>query len=108
MTYADGSKYSGYWKNGTYHGGGTLTSPAAIKNTGTWEKGRSYGRYTQQFLNGETFTGEVYSNSGTKTFANGDSYTGEFKRNKFNGQGTYTHADGATYTGEWKDGEQVP
>ena len=38
MTYADGSKYSGYWKNGTYHGGGTLTSPAAIKNTGTWEK----------------------------------------------------------------------
>jgi len=39
MTYPDGSKYTGQWKNGKRHGRGTFVDVAGIKHVGRWKDG---------------------------------------------------------------------
>ena len=76
-------KYVGGYKDGKFHGQGTVT----------FADGRKYV--------GE-FKGGHFNGQGTYTFPDGGQYVGEFKDDKFHGQGTSTHPDGRKYVGEFK------
>ena len=85
LTYSDGDKYVGEWKDGQKNGQGTYT----------WSNGNKYlGEYKDGKFHGQ----------GTLTFPpDGGGYVGEFKDGEYHGQGTYTSPDGNKYVGEWKD-----
>ena len=71
MTTSKGSKYSGEFKNGKYHGQGTTTNIAGDKYVGGWKDGKFYGK-------------------GTLTYSNGNKKSGVWKDGKVNKQSTLT------------------
>jgi len=71
MTTSKGSKYSGEFKNGKYHGQGTTTNIAGDKYVGRWKDGKFYGK-------------------GTLTYSNGKKKSGVWKDGKINKQSALT------------------
>ena len=88
MTWANGDKYVGEWKEDKRHGQGTYTWASGSKYVGEYKDDKRHGQGTYTWGKGKW---------------EGDKYVGEFKDDKMRGQGTYTHADGAKYVGEYKD-----
>jgi hypothetical protein len=80
LTYRDGSKYVGEFKDELPHGHGTATFASGDKYVGEFEDGLPHGQGVQYHLAENQFKG--------------DKYVGEFKDGKFNGHGVYTKADG--------------
>ena len=70
-TTSKSSKYVGEFKNGKYHGQGTITNAAGDKYIGGWKNGKFYG-------------------NGTLTYSNGDKKKGFWKDGKINAQSTLT------------------
>ena len=103
----EGSKYTGDFKNGRYHGHGEFVFKTGTKYIGRFESGKYHGYGVQKFSNGEEYIGNFNKNKfdgiGTFSFKSGDKYVGEFKNNKRNGYGTYTFSNGDEYVGEFKD-----
>jgi len=58
MTYPDGHKYVGEWKNGKYNGQGTSTYPDGGKYVGELKDGKTNGQGTYTSSNGEKYEGE--------------------------------------------------
>ena len=52
-----GSKYSGEFKDGKYHGQGTITNAAGDKYIGGWNNGKFYGKGTLTRSNGDKKSG---------------------------------------------------
>ena len=79
--FPNGDKYYGEFKDGEFHGQGTLTD-----------------------YNGEKYVGEFkdgdYDGHGTFTSHNGGKYVGEFKNGEMNGQGTFTFPEEKKNTDE--------
>jgi len=75
----------GEFKDGNYHGQGTLTYP----------DGR---RYVGEFKDDQR-------TRGTFTYRGGEQYVGDFRDGQRNGRGTFTFPDGRKYVGEFKDGD---
>ena len=89
LTYPDLTKYVGEYKNGLYHGQGTLTS----------EKGDFEGdRYVGEFKEGKKH------GQGTYTWSDGRKYVGEWDKDKYNGKGTINLLNGYIYEGDFKNG----
>ena len=88
FTYTDGSKYTGEWKNGKWHGEGIST----LRGVGTYD--------------GE-FKDDEYHGLGTFTYTDGSKYAGEWKNGKWHGEGTYTAEDGSITKGIWKKNELI-
>ena len=82
--WADGSTYVGEYKDGKWHGQGTLTFASGDKYVGEFQDNKYHGQ-------------------GTYTVANGDKYVGEYQDGKRHGQGTLTFAGGETQTGVWEN-----
>ena len=70
-TTSKGSKYTGEFKNGKYHGQGSITNVAGDKYVGGWKDGKFYGK-------------------GTLAYSNGDTKSGNWKDGKFNKQSALT------------------
>ena len=89
LIYADGSSYSGEWKENQQHGQGIKTwkksqGKVAVYK-GSYDQGRRHGH-------------------GTYTTADGDIYVGNWVNNKRHGQGKMTYKEsGKVEEGEWKD-----
>ena len=79
-----GDIYSGEWKDGKYHGQGTIEYSDGTKYIGKWKEGLPNGQ-------------------GILTDSGGNKYVGEFEDGKRHGQGTYTMSDESNYTGQWED-----
>ena len=75
MTFLDGEKYVGEFKDGMRNGQGTLTLPTGEKYVGEYKDGMRNGQ-------------------GAYTSPNGQKYVGEFKDNKYNGIGKLFASDG--------------
>jgi len=87
LTYSDGDKYEGEWKDGQKHGQGTYT----------WSNGNKYvGEFKDGGKNGQ----------GTFTWSDGKKYVGEYKEDLMNGQGTISWSNREKFVGEWKGGKQ--
>ncbi len=99
LTLSDGRRYVGEWKNGKYHGQGTLSFLNGQKQgqgTYTWSIGREYiGQWKEGKKHGQ----------GTLAWPSGQKYVGELKDDKYHGQGTHTWPDGEVWSGPWKDGK---
>ena len=109
-TFKDGNGfiYLGEWKDGKFHGQGTITS-ASIKYVGEWKDGKMNGKGTFTIIDdGAEYVGEFKDGRreghGTMTYGEGK-YVGEYKDGKFHGQGTMNFADGRIWSGKWKKGE---
>ena len=106
-TWAEGHKYVGEHKDSKAHGQGTFTYADGDKYVGEFKDDKRHGQGTYTSANGDKYVGEYKDDKrhgqGTYTFANGNKYVGEWKDSNYNGQGTMTYADGGSYVGEWKD-----
>ena len=103
--------YTGEWKNGRFHGKGSIAS-RDLNCFGNFKEGSMNGQATCTNLNGNKYIGEYKDNKmhgqGTFTWGKdtqweGDKYIGEYKDSIKNGQGTYIHSNGDKYIGEFKD-----
>ncbi|MBT4068724.1 MAG: cytoplasmic protein [Candidatus Marinimicrobia bacterium] len=88
---------------------GSLTYPDGIKYVGEFKDGKEHGQGTVTHLNGDTYAGEWKDGSpagqGTETLADGRKYVGEFKDGLPNGRGIeIRYDDGFKFEGDWKDG----
>ena len=93
MSYNNGAKYEGQWRNDKKNGKGTFTSSHYYNC-----KNKIGMKYEGEFQD------DRFEGYGVVTYTNGDKYEGEWKRNKQYGKGTVTYLDGSKYVGEWKDG----
>eukprot|EP00051_Salpingoeca_urceolata_P001130 m.38839 g.38839 ORF g.38839 m.38839 type:complete len:483 (-) comp11213_c0_seq2:68-1516(-) len=88
ITMADGSTYTGEWKDQKFHGVGEFrTQDGTYYYNGHYEDGLMHG------------SGFLKTNAG--------SYDGQFENNKMHGQGKFTYATGAEYVGNFEAGERV-
>jgi hypothetical protein len=110
MTYLNGDKYVGNFKDGKQNGYGTYTFSGGDKYVGNFKDDYFNGYGTFTFSNGSKYVGNfkngLHNGYGTYTFSGGDKYVGEFKYNNINGYGTYTYSDGSKYVGNFKNGKQ--
>jgi len=111
ITYSNGSKYVGEFKNGKKDGQGTYTMPRGNKYVGEFKDDSFNGQGTYTFTNGSTYVGEfkndAFNGQGTATYANGSKYVGEFKNDMANGQGTFTAVNGTMTVGQFKDDSYI-
>ena len=112
LTFPDGNKYEGEWKDGERNGRGTYTYNDGNQYIGDFKSGKKHGQGLFTFPNGNKYEGEWKEEKrhgqGSYTWTNGEKYVGEFKDGKFNGQGSFTFPEGGEleghkYEGEWKD-----
>ena len=107
LTFADGEKYVGEYKDGKRNGQGTYTFASGAKYVGEYKDEQPNGQGTFTFADGEKYVGEYKdgkrNGQGTSTFADGAKYVGEYKDDKRNGQGTFTYVSGDKYVGEWRN-----
>ena len=110
LTWTDGAKYEGEFKDEKMTGQGTLTLPNGMKYVGEFKDNKSNGQGTLTYPDGMKYVGEFKDNKfngqGTLTLPNGIKYVGEFKDNKSNGQGTLTYPNGNKYVGGFKDNKR--
>ena len=110
MTLADGGKYVGAFKDGTYNGHGTYTWPDGEKYVGAFKDGKRNGLGTVTLADGRKYVGafkdDKLNGQCTYTWPDGRKYVGAFKDDKLNGHGTYTWPDGEKYVGAFKDGKR--
>jgi len=85
LTYSDGDKYEGEWKDGQKNGQGTYTWSNGNKYVGEFKNGKQHGQ-------------------GIFTTPSGNKYVGEFKDGKQHGKGTLTSRFEKEYIGEFKEG----
>jgi hypothetical protein len=113
---ANGSKYSGGWSYGRYHGTGIYTFPDKInlagefRNGQPWNtRGRSVSPSSGAKYDGE-WNHENNKGGGTIEWKDGRKYKGEWKvvdrgPDLPDGEGRMSWPDGRTYKGEFKDGK---
>jgi hypothetical protein len=134
VTYQDGTKYVGKYKNGLPHGQGILAYPNGLRYEGGMQdgyrhgqgivtlrghtiydgafvKGKRHGQGTQHLKDGRIYKGEFINDRfhglGILTFPNGDCYGGGFKDCLFHGKGILSF-NGKTLKGEFAEGKFVP
>jgi hypothetical protein len=91
---------------------GTLTFANGAKYVGEWKDDKRHGQGNATFANGDKYVGEFkedkYHGQGFINHANGDKYVGEWKDNNYHGQGTATLATGEKYVGYFMNGQYIP
>jgi len=105
---ADGGRYVGAFRDGKFHGQGTLKTSDGKEYVGGFWRGKPHGHGAIDFSDGTKYVGEFWIGrytKGTLTFPDGSKYVGEFWDNKYS-RGTYTFPDGSTYVGRFRDGKR--
>lgn len=134
MTFTDGRKYVGEFRNNNFNGHDKFTTPkgdelegqfrdGAMNGQGAWRgaEGITYvgdfvagapsGAGTYNYKSGERYEGQVlawqHNGFGTHTWPSGQKFVGNWRVGKYDGQGTLTRSDGQIQTGLWRDGQYV-
>ena len=85
ITWANGERYEGEFRDGRRTGYGTYSWPGGARYEGDFRDAVKHG-------------------FGTQTWPNGHRYEGDFLDGKITGRGTYTYPDGIRYEGDFRDG----
>lgn len=109
--HADGSEYSGGFRNAKMHGQGTyIYAKRGEKYVGEWQNGVVDGQGVYYYNSGNRYEGEWRNGhkhgQGAYFYASGEKYVGEFQNDQPDGQGTYYYKNGDRYEGEWRDGQK--
>lgn len=130
LTFSDGSEYVGDFNNDKASGGvhssftdtlgNVYTAIRINKDSGYFHNGRLYGMGRIQYVNGDTYEGEMKDgkcngegvlksrnlwNGVTQSYEEGE-YKGRFKAGKRHGKGEMVWLDGSRFEGEWDKGER--
>jgi serine/threonine protein kinase len=110
MAAPDGSFYSGTFKDGRYHGVGTLTYKGD-RYVGRFKDHKYHGKGSYTYADGSNYVGEWKEGRMTGravfSYANGDKYVGGFLDDKYHGQGKYTNKEGQTFEGNYVQDKRV-
>lgn len=121
QTWDDGHRYDGFWKKDQQHGQGIHTTPLKVYS-GMFRDGWYHGMGTMNYKNNNSYVGQFkkgsYEGMGKFTWANGDSYTGPFKYGASHGKGIFVAketgvktvpssksrfvVEAGSYEGEWE------
>ena len=104
-----GNQYVGEFKDGVFHGQGTMTYANGDKYVGEWKDNKAHGQGAYTFPDGAQYVGEfkddILHGQGTFTYPDGRQYVGEYVDGLKHGQGTATYANGDQVEGVWEEGE---
>mmetsp|Transcript_14641 Transcript_14641/g.22585 ORF Transcript_14641/g.22585 Transcript_14641/m.22585 type:complete len:702 (+) Transcript_14641:53-2158(+) len=110
MTWKNGDKYVGKFKNGYIEGRGTMTFRDNTEYSGLWKKNKFHGEGTRRFHNGNVYNGNYTEGKrqgqGKCYFANGDMYVGDWKNDTIHGFGRYYYNNGHSFEGMFRDGKR--
>lgn len=105
--YANGDKYEGEFKTDVKHGKGAFTYHSGDKHIGEFKDGVKHGRGSFIFHNGDRYAGEfrddMINGKGTMLYKKGNKYTGDFASGLKHGNGTLIFSNGDKFEGEFKD-----
>ena len=85
LTYPDGRRFVGKWKDDKKNGQGTLTYPDGEKYVGEYKDGKKNGQGTHTYPDGSTYEGEYEDDwewNGTQYDKNGN-ITGKYVNGKW-------------------------
>lgn len=107
-TFPNGDKYEGAWKDGEFHGTGTLVCVLDKEQyDGTWRYGVKHGTGKYAYANGDFYDGDwdngLRSGTGSLVTFRGDKYTGAWVADLRNGEGVCKYSNGDRYEGPWVD-----
>ncbi|MGD0059368.1 MAG: hypothetical protein ABSD58_08125 [Verrucomicrobiia bacterium] len=109
VTYPDGRRYDGEFKDGKRNGQGTETLPDGAQYVGEYRDDKANGEGTLTRLDGTKYVGEFKDDKfwghGTETFPDGTRYVGQFKNARYDDEGTLTFSDGRQFVGQFRNGE---
>ena len=102
--------YVGEYKDGQYHGYGSISFQSGEMYEGDWQFGKRNGQGTNIWKDGNKYIGgwlnDLRHGYGKEIFSAGDRYEGEYRNNRFHGYGKYFFITGETYSGEYKFGKK--
>ena len=105
QTWPDGSKYTGYWKDGMANGKGRLIHADGDVFEGDWDNDKAQGQGLYMHADGSQYKGEWGDDKqhgyGVETWADGARYEGHYEHGKKHGMGKFKWIDGSTYNGEF-------
>jgi hypothetical protein len=102
--------YVGEYKDGQYHGYGSISFLSGEIYEGDWKFGKRNGQGTNIWKDGNKYIGgwsnDLRHGYGKEIFSTGNRYEGEYRNNEFHGYGKYFFINGETYSGEYKFGKR--
>lgn len=110
LTWKNGDRYVGKFKNGYIEGRGTMTFRDNTEYSGQWKRNKFHGEGTRRFHNGNVYNGNYTDGKrqgqGKCYFANGDMYVGDWKNDTIHGFGRYYYNNGHSFEGMFRDGKR--
>ncbi|KAJ4462388.1 putative Phosphatidylinositol 4-phosphate 5-kinase 4 [Paratrimastix pyriformis] len=107
--WADGSEYTGDFREGCMHGMGIRTWPNGKRYQGQFRGDKMWGEGEEAWPSGEKYVGSfvsgVYHGVGKRFWPNGDVYYGAFRDGHEEGEGTFESTEGWVYRGQWVAGQ---
>ena len=109
MTYNNGDKFEGFWKNDKATGLGIMTYANGDNYRGSWANGKRQGigkiQYNKE--DGRIYNGNWIQDNkqgqGTMAYPDGSKYMGQWIDDKRNGPGAISYKNKDEYHGEWDD-----
>jgi hypothetical protein len=89
MTWKNGNKYQGDWKDNLQHGRGLMTYWDGSRYNGEWRMGQRHGEGEMNWIDGERYGGTYYK--------------GDWRNDKREGKGLLRDRYEGTYEGDWTD-----
>jgi len=110
VSFPNGDRYEGEFRNGLMHGWGVYVSALGDRYEGMFENDIRHGPGTLSTTSGERFTG-TYVNGirhgrGSLTRSDGTRYAGDFRNDLINGRGVMYYPDGSKYAGDFMNGRR--
>lgn len=110
VSFPNGDRYEGEFRNGLMHGWGVYTSKQGDRYEGMFENDIRNGPGTLTTADGQRYTG-MFANGireglGSLTLADGSRYIGDFRNDMINGRGVMFYPDGSKYAGDFMNGRK--
>lgn len=106
VTYANGSKYTGQFRDSKRHGNGSLTTADGTKYECEWQDDMKHGNGKELWPDGTTFEGSYLDGTrhgnGVMAWPEGSRYVGQFAFGRAHGTGRLERTDGSVYTGQFQ------
>ncbi|CAG9333888.1 unnamed protein product [Blepharisma stoltei] len=106
ITFFNGDKYDGYWKDDNMHGIGIYFWKEGGRYEGEFHDGKMQGHGKRIYPSGNIYEGDLVNNKkegkGSMKFKNGDQYEGDWKDDDMHGEGIYSWSTGDVYRGRFQ------